>query len=252
MVNYKVNSSGDHQVFVVTEAYRKLYDMFKSLKTRKGRIIHVLGAPGTGKSANIYETINGLDLNVYHAILLMDHVKKSSGEVFKEFFNTLKVDMKVKSNEELYEKASEYDAVLFADKFHDSHFLDENKVGFSMWMDYMGVKTFPFYLLVIVEYLKHRSELKKVNIVFQTAWTIRIRGVKHDLFTDFGLLSKLLIGILKLFFEVVEISYRESEIIEIVKKRLPDVDEERVKPCTRKYGSKIRFILEALEENGSC
>jgi len=251
MVKYKVNSAEDDQVFVVTEAYRRLYRKFKSLKSRKGRIVHVIGAPGTGKSANIYKAIGSLDLNMYDALLLMENEKKTSIEVFNEFFNSLKRDMQVKSNEEIYKKASEYDAVLFADKFHDSHLLDENKVGLSIWTDYKGIKTFPFYLLVILEYLKHRTALKKVNLIFQTAWTIRIRGTKYDLFTDLGPLSWLLVGFLKLMFEVVVISYSESEIMEIVRRRWPEAREDQIKPSIKQYGNKIRFILDAVEKNMS-
>jgi len=48
MGNYKINSLSDNGVFVVTESYRKLCNTFKNLKKRRGRIIHVVGAPGTG------------------------------------------------------------------------------------------------------------------------------------------------------------------------------------------------------------
>lgn len=248
MVKFKVNSSEDDQLFVATKAYNKLYNTLKSLKTSKGRIIHVIGAPGTGKSSNIYEAIDRCELNVYDANLLIDNEKKSSAEVFNEFLNTIKRDMEVNSNKEMYAKASEYDTVLFADRFHDSHFFDENKIGLSIWANYNGVKTFPFYLMVISEYLKNRNELKQVNIIFQTAWTIRFRGSKYDLFTDFGPLTKLFVGLLKLMFEVVEVSYSETEITEIIKEHMPDADEKQIKFCIGRYGSKIRFILEDLEK----
>lgn len=247
MIMYKINSSEDDQIFVVTNAYRELYKIFKSLKMTKGRIIHVIGAPGTGKSANIYNALNGLEMNIYDAILLMDHVNKNSREVFKEFFNTLKEDMDVDSYEKIYLEASKYDLVLFADKFHDSEFIDKNKIGLSMWTDHKGIRTFPFYLLVIIEYIKHKKYLKDVNIVLQTAWTVRIKGVKYDLFTDFGPLSKIMKGALRLLFEVVEISYCESEVIEIVKNRFQDVNEDIIRSYIQKYGNKPRFILEALE-----
>lgn len=247
MAKYKVKSHEDGEVFVVTRAYKKLYNTLKTLKTTKGRVIHVIGAPGTGKSANIYAALKSLDLNIYDAILLMDHVEKSSREVFQEFFNTLEKDMGVDSKEEVYRKASEYDAVLFADKFHDSEFLDETKAGLSMWTDHKSIRSFPFYLFCIIEYFWHRNDLKQVNIILQTAWTVRIKGVKYDLFTDFSLLSKVMANILKLIFEVVEISYSEEETIEIVKNHLPHVEEEQVWQCITKYGNKPRFICEALE-----
>jgi hypothetical protein len=248
MEKYKVKSSEDSKVFVLTRAYQKLYQKFKNLKNEKGRVIHVIGSPGTGKSVNIYSALNHLDLNIYDAILLMDSVEKGSREVFREFFNTLKEDMGVESDEEVYRKASEFDAVLFADKFHDSQFLDESKVGLSMWTDYKSFKSFPFYLLCIIEYVKHRTDLKKVNIILQTAWTVRIKRVKYDLFTDFGIFSRIVAGILGILFEVVEISYSESETIEIVKNLLGDVDEDQIKLCIKKFGCKPRFICAALEE----
>lgn len=247
MAPYKVKSYEDGEVFVVTSAYKKLYRKLKTLNTTKGRIIHVIASPGTGKSANIYAVLKDLDLNIYDAILLMDDVKKSSREVFREFFKTLENDLEVDSKDEVYRKVSLYDAVLFADKFHDSQFLDENKVGLSMWTDYKSIKSFPFYLLCIYEYFNHRNDLIKVNIIFQTAWTVRIKGVKYDLFTDFGPLSTVMRFLLKLLFEVVEISYSEKETIEIVKYHLPDVDDAQIKKCIQKYGHKPRFICEALE-----
>lgn len=249
MVNYKVNSPEDNKIFTVTRAYGKICDLFKDLKTQKGRIIHILGAPGTGKSANIYEAIKDLNLNVYDAILMMDDVDKSSKEVFKDFFNSLKYDLKVKKSEDVYLKVAEYDAILFADKFHDSHLLYENKVGFSLWVDHKGFKTLPFYILSIYEYIRHIKEFKNLNLIFQTAWTVRVKGVKYDLFTDLGVFSRLLVGLLKLLFDVVEVSYLESEIIEIVQNLLPDTDEERIKPGIRKYRNKIRFILESLKKD---
>lgn len=249
MVKFKVNTAEDDQDFTVTAAYQRLYRQLKDLKTSKGRIVHVIGAPGTGKSANIYTAVNNLDLNVYNAILKLDDVHQSSTEVYNKFFNTLKEDMKVKSIDEVFKEASDYDAVLLADRFHDSHYIYEGKVGFSLWMDNKGLRGFPFYLSLISFYFRNKSKFRKVNLVFQTAWTFRIRGVKKDLFTDFGLLSRIFVSFLKVFFVVVEISYSESEIIEIVKKRVPDVGEEEIRSYIERYGNRIRFILEAIEKS---
>lgn len=249
MVRFKVNKPDDRQDFVITTAYKKLYGQLNDLKTHKGRIVHVMGAPGTGKSANIYEAIENLDLNVYNAVLVLDHVDQDSFEVYHKFFDALKEDMKVKSVEEVYKKASKYDAILFADRFHDAHYLYGDMVGFSLWMNNNGMRSFPFYLLLILHYIWNIFRFRGINLVFQTSWAIRIKGVKRDLFTDFGLFSRLLVSILKIFFVVVEISYTESEIIEIVKKRVPDADEEEIKLYMDQYGSRIRFILESLKES---
>ena len=72
MVRYKVNHPDDSKKFVNTQAYNKLYGLLKELKTLRGRIIHVTGAPGTGKSANIYQAINKLQLDVYEPKLVLD------------------------------------------------------------------------------------------------------------------------------------------------------------------------------------
>ena len=47
---------------------------------------------------------------------------------------------------------------------------------------------------------------------------------------------------------VVEISYTESEIIEIVK-RMPGLGDEDIRPYIACYGNRIRFILEAIEKS---
>jgi len=246
MVRYKVNHPDDSQEFVTTRSYNKLYVLLKELKTRRGRIIHVIGAPGTGKSANIYQVINRLELNIYEASLVLDKIDESPLAVYHVFFKTLKEGLNVKNNEELFKKAAEYDAVLWADKFHDYHLLHKNKVGFSQWMNNKGLKSFPFYFLLIIYYLKHFFKFKGINLIFQTAWTIHFRGVKYDLYTDFGLFSKLLILILQIFFDVVKISYTESETMEIVKKHLPDAKESEIRFNIKRYGNKIRLILQNL------
>ena len=248
MVRFKVNRPDDSQDFVFTNAYKKLYKQLNVLKTHRGRILHVMGAPGTGKSANIYEALDNLDLNVYNAVLVLDDVDLNSIEVYHKFFDSLKEDMKVDSVGGVYKKASEYDSVLFADRFHDSHYLYDNKAGFSSWTDNKGVKTFPFYLLLILNYLWNIFKFRKINLVFQTSWAVKIKGVKRDLFTDFGMFSRLLVSVLKIFFIVVEISYTESEIVEIVKKHLPDADEEEIKLNIKQYGSRIRYILQSMKE----
>jgi hypothetical protein len=246
MVKYKVNSAEDNKFFLPTRAYKKIHDKFMDLKTNRGRIIHILGAPGTGKSTNIYEAIRKLDLNVYDVPLALDDTDISSKEVYDIFFHTLKSDLGVLDKEDIYGKASEYDALLFADKFHDFHLLDEDKVGFSLWTDHNGFKTLPFFLRLVLVYIQHIKEFKKVNLIFQTAWRVRIKGTKYDLFTDFGLISKFVVCLLKMLFEVVELSYTEIEIIEMVKDRYPSIDEYQIKLCRDKFGNRIRSILECV------
>ena len=247
MEKYKVNSSDDNGNFVVTDAYFKLHQVFQSLKPNKGRFIHIIGAPGTGKSSNVYYALKDLNLNVYEPKLFLHNVEKSSKEVFKEAFKSIKNDMGVKTKKEVYQKVSEYEVILFADKFLDSEFLDPQKVGLSKWMDYNGIKSIPFYFMCYFEYLKHKKELKKTNIILQHSWMIG----KYDLLTDFSLLSRAIVAGLNLSFEVVEISYSESEIIEIAKSHIKNADENKIKLYIQKYGCRPRFILESLKKESS-
>ena len=115
MAQYRVQSEGDSNDFVFTRSFRKIYRMFRSLKNRKGRFVLIIGTPGTGKSANIYSALKMLDLDIYDPTLFLDNMNMSSSEVFHEFFQTLRVDLGVKTNEEIYQKVAEYDAVLLAD-----------------------------------------------------------------------------------------------------------------------------------------
>ncbi|MGB9978198.1 hypothetical protein [Methanobacterium sp.] len=220
----------------------------KNLKKNKGKIVHVIGAPGTGKSANIYRAINDLNLNVYDMKFYLKSMNASSKQVFNTMFDGLNQDLGVKSKEEIYRKLSEYDAVLIADSFHDLHNLDPNYVGFSKWTYYAGFKAFYFYLLCIAEYIRHRKYFKNMNIVLQTAWRIHIMGKKYDLFSDFGLFSRILVNILNIFFDIVLICYSEKETIKIVKMHVKDADIDHIKLYIQKYGCKPRFICDALEK----
>jgi len=247
MAGYKVQSEGDNDGFVFTRSFRKIYSMFHSLKNRKGRFVLIIGTPGTGKSANIYTALSILDLDIYDPTLFLDNMNLSSSEVFHEFFKTLQLDLGVNNNDAIYRKVQEYDAVLLADKLLDSEFLDENKFGLSLWTENNGIKAFPFYLKVFWEYLKHRKDLEKVNVVIQTAFMVKFWEVKYDLLTDFYILSDIFVFMLSLFFEVIQISYSEEEVIQIVKNNFENVDEEQIHSCIEKYGCKPRFIFEALD-----
>ncbi len=248
MDRYKVKSSKDNQVFFVTDCYKRLCEIFETLKTGKGKIIHVVGAPGTGKSANIFHALQKTDLNIYNAKFSLKFDGESSKEVFNKLFKDLSNDLGVKTKKDGYKRLSEYDCVLIADSFHDSHNLNDNKIGFSQWTDKAGFKAFYFYLLCIKEYFKNKKYFEKINLVFQTAWKIRIRGKKYDIFTDFSFLSKILVKLLNMFFIVVEISYSEKETIDIVRMHINDADAEMIKLHIKKYGHKPRFICNALEK----
>lgn len=248
MDKYKVGSIKDDKLFLITDCYKNLYAVFKTLKDDKGKIVHVVGAPGTGKSANIYHALNNMDLKIYDVKFDVKYVNASSKEVFNRLFESIGKDLGLEKKEDIYRQLSEYDAVLIADSFHDSHFLDSEKVGFSQWTDKKGFSPFYFYLRCIIEYLKHRKEFKKMNIVLQTAWRIYINGKKYDIFTDLGILSRIMIYLLKILFDVVEISYSEEETINIVKMHLENADEDTIKSCIQKYGCKPRFICDALEK----
>jgi hypothetical protein len=248
MGKYKINSRIDNGIFVVTESYKKLCKTFKSLKTNRGRIIHVIGAPGTGKSANIYAAIDELGLNVYDVELTIKDVDLDSEEVFKDIYRFLKKDLRADSKEEIYKRLSKFDAVLFADKFHDSHLIDEETVGFSVWTDHAGFKATKFYMLCISEYLRERKAFKGINIILQTAWRVYFRGKKYDVFSDLGILSRSIVFLMRIFFEVVEISYSPQETLKIVKKHV-NADDKLIESYINRYGSKTRFICIEMESD---
>ena len=246
MGNYYVNGR-DGEYFITTKSYKNLYASFKKLKMGKNRIMHVIGAPGTGKSANINHAIKELDLNVYNVKLSIPKEVVSSKKVFNIIFEYLKDDLNLESRKDIYKRLREFDLVLIADDFHDSHRQNPEIMGFSQWTQVVGFKSFTFYLLCIWEYLNHRDHFKDITLVFQTSWRIYISGVKYDLFSDLGILSRFLVFILKRFFIVVEISYSDEETIKIVKNYIPHVDENLILIYIKKYGHKPRFICNILE-----
>ena len=246
MENYKVTSSADNGSFVETRSYKKLYKILEDLKMHRGKIVHVLGAPGTGKSANIYFAVDELGLNVCDVQLDIIDLEDSPKKVFNRILSNLQREFQVNSRSGVYKKLQTFDAVLFADKFHDSHVLHDKTVGFSQWTDHKGFKSFYFYFLCLKEYLTYRNDFKGMNVVFQTAWRVHVNGEKKDLFTEFGLLSRLMVGALSMLFEVVEISYSTDEVVQIVKKRF-DINEKNMKSLIKLYGHKPRFICIALE-----
>lgn len=247
MSNHKVLSAKDTKSFVKTASFIELCNALKGLKNSKGRFILVLGTPGTGKSANIYSALSRLDLDVYEAYLFIDMDSKPH-DVYRIFWETLKKDMGAKSRKEVYKKASKYDLILFADPFLDSEYIDPEKVGLGLWTEEHGPSTTPFYFKVLNEYLKRHQELNKVNVVTQTAWILKFRGVKYDLLTDFYFLSKILVFLLKLRFEVVEIAYSKEEIRKIIRNHPGAGSDEEIEQLIKKYGARPRFIFEALDK----
>jgi len=246
MDKFKVNCGSDNGTFLVTESYKKLYNKLKSLKNTRGRIIHVVGAPGTGKSTNIYAAMSELGLNVYDVGLKITDQEMSSKLLFNQVFKDMKQFFNAKSKNDVYDHLAEYDAMLFADKFHDSHLIDSKTVGFSLWAKNKGLSSFKFYLLCIKEYLQNRKDYNRVNILLQTAWRVKIGSKKYDLFSDFGAVSWLLVGFMGIFFEVVEIKYSDKETLKIVQNHV-DADEKTIASFMDKYGNKPRIICYELE-----
>ncbi len=246
MGKYKINSAIDNCIFVVTEPFLKLCNMFKTLKNNHGKIIHVVGAPGTGKSANIYAAIEKQGLNVYDVKSPIKDVNINSQKVFNSVYNGFKKDFNVKSKKEVYDCLAGFDAILFADMFHDSHLVDNDTVGFSVWAGHAGFGAIKFYLLCVAEYLKERREYKRINIILQTAWRFHFRGKKYDLFTDMGIFSKIVLAVMNTIFDVVVISYKPEETIKIVKNYVK-ADDKLIEHYIHEYGSKPRFICQALE-----
>ena len=52
-------------------------------------------------------------------------------------------------------------------------------------------------------------------------------GKKYDIFTDLGILSRIIVAFMKILFEVVEISYSSQETLKIVKEHF-DVEEKLI------------------------
>lgn len=248
MADYKVRSEHDNNDFVYTQSFRRLHQTFNSLKDRKGRVILIIGSPGTGKSSNIYYSLKKLDFDVYEPTLLLDNINMSSSEVFNEFYRTLRRELEVNSNKQVYLKVKEFDGVLLADKILDSEFIDESKVGISLWTLKKGFGAFYFYFKVYLEYLMHRKDLKDVNLIIQTSLVFCFRGVKYDLLTDFYFISKIFILFLRIFFEVIRISYSEDETMQIIKNNFKDIADDEILFYIKKLGCKPRFIFEALEK----
>lgn len=248
MANRKVLSAKDNGSFVKTASFYELCSLLKTLRKSKGHFVMVLGAPGTGKSANIYQALSLLDLNVYDAFLFID-VDSKPGDVFKIFWDTIKEDMGVKSKKEVYKKASRYDIVLFADPFLDSEHIDPNKMGLGLWTEENGPSTFPLYFKVLFEYIKHYNDLKKINIVAQTSWVLKFRGTRYDILTDFGYLSRFFVFLLKRLFDVILISYTKEEMMKIVRSHPNAGSDEKIEKCIKKYGNRPRFIFEALDKD---
>ena len=128
MGTFKAKSIKDESEFIPTRSYKRLYNTLSSLKNSKGRFIHIIGSPGTGKSTNIYHALDKLDLNVYEPVLKLSDIKIGTRTLFNEMFKVFKEDFQVKTRKEVYKKASDYDLILFADKFLDSEYLDKKKV----------------------------------------------------------------------------------------------------------------------------
>jgi hypothetical protein len=247
MDEYKINRPEEIRNFVATQSYHHLLEVFQELSNGNGHIIHVMGAPGTGKSINIYSAIKELELNVYEIKLILPFSDINSKDVFRLMMESIREDLKLSPSEDILSYLGKFDAVLFADQFHDSQLIFEDKVGFSQWTDYKGFQSLNFYLICIYKYLKHKNGFKDINMVLQTAWRVRRGGKKKDLFTDMGIVSLLAKTMVDVPFEVVEISYSEEETINIVKSHLTDADVDTIKKYMKRYGNKPRFICQALK-----
>lgn len=246
-MKYKIKGPHENQTFINTRSYQKLLSTFKKLSKISGQIVHVVGAPGTGKSSNIYAAVDELDLNFYEAKLPLPSLDLTGGDVYQLMVKSMKEDLDIKSSEDIFSKLSEFDAVLFADQFHDHHCLKEKSIGFSQWTGNNSREPFKFYLICIREYFKHWKDFKKINMVLQTAWRVNGKNNKKDLFTDYGIISRMAVTVLGIPFTVVEISYSPEETINIVKSHL-DVTSDEVRPYLKKYGNKPRFICQALKD----
>ena len=246
MENFKVNRGSDNRTFIETRSYKDLHQQLKTLKTRHGRIIHVVGAPGTGKSSNIYAAIEELGLNCYDLELGLMNPNADASELMGQIYHDLKRGLNAGSKSEIYHDLASFDALVIADKFHDTHLMNTEMVGYSLWTKTKGRGSLKFYLLCMKEYLLNRKKYKKINIIIQTAWTVKLKNEKKDLFTDFGILSRFALAVLRLFFEVVEIRYSREETVEIVKSHV-DADQKIIEAHIDELGNKPRLVCQAIK-----
>lgn len=244
---HKVNSRSDNSNFVPTNSFLNLKKAFIKLKKSKGKIVHILGAPGTGKSANIYHALKETGLETYEVSSTLPSVNTSPSQVFEILITDLKKNTGSKTKKEAYLKLKEYDMVLFADKFHDQHLLQDDLIGFSLWTRNNTFWPLIFYFICIKEYIQFHEEFQNMNLVFQTAWRLQLRGKKYDIFTDLGGLSRILVKLLTYLFCVVEISYSRAETINIIKSHLKDINQKKIDDALHKFGCRPRLILEYLE-----
>lgn len=247
MGNFKIHCRDENEKFIPTRSYQELLRHFSKFKKQHGIILHVVGAPGIGKSTNIYQASQEIGLKVYEACLILNSEKMSPKVVFDLTLDFMKKDLGIKTDLALYRKLKEFDMVLFADRFHDYHRIDPATVGFSQWTANKGWSAVPYYWYCMKEFLKQKNEFRYLNIVFQTSWSVHLGGRKRDLFTELGLISRISLFLLKIPFQVVEISYSPLETITIVKSHFHNVDEDRIKKKIALYNCKPRFICEALK-----
>ncbi len=182
METFKVNSSSDNETFIKTVSYRNLYNKLKGLKSSRGRIIHVVGAPGTGKSANIHASMMELDLKFYDVKLHVTDRNAGADELLNQIYTDMKLSLGSKSKSELFQDLAGYHALLIADSFHDSHLLNNKYIGYSLWTKNNGISSLKFYFLCINEYVRNRKYYKEINLIFQTAWRVKIGKKKYDSF----------------------------------------------------------------------
>jgi hypothetical protein len=246
-MDYKVNSADDNNIFIETEPYRCLLGAISSMKDVRGEILHVVGAPGTGKSANIYRAISEADLHVYEVPCNLESTDLSADDVLHQLVDGMKEELDADTVTDIYRRFTEFDAVLFADRFHDSHEFS-SFTGFSQWTARGSLEPLRFYFKCIVEYLRNRRILSEVNIIFQTAWRFYFRGKKYDLFTDIPVISSLLFHTLSIPFRAIKIDYTREETLNIIRAHL-DADESEVQRLIDIYGCRPRIILEKM---GSC
>lgn len=244
---FKVVSEIEKGKFVNTHSYKELYKKFQNLKSDKGKIIFVVGAPGTGKTVNIITAIEELNLNIFRFNDKIPTNLINSKEIFSEISNSFMYQIGMTSTEEAYKCISEFDAVIFGDNVQPTIFENEKSIPFSNWTEMVGVKAFYFYFLCIIEYLNHIKIYKKINIIFQTAFGINFKGKTYYLFTDLGILSRIAVLLFKIFFDLIVISYSEKETTEIVRCHVKASDND-IKSLIKEYGRKPRFICQKLSK----
>jgi len=69
----------------------------------------VVGAPGTGKSINIYSAIEELELNVYEVKSILPSRNMNSKDVFQMMVESIREDLKISPSDDIFANLGKFE-----------------------------------------------------------------------------------------------------------------------------------------------